>query len=316
MEVSKQYRWALFVFCFLLIAANWTCAQELFPPGDDRENFSDSSEERTTHETISPEISDQPSESSLPIGACYINYGFSLGTRGGFHYMSQKGFFQVNKDQNIGTIIDTRRDIGLDRFASDYVVGGNINLNGLRVSFDYANSNFTGDRLLSQAIIIDGVQYNAGIQLYSDIKFDWYKISVGYNVFANQYFGIGPAIRCDIIKWQYEFRGLDTATNTVTKLRESGVIGIPNGGIQVDFSFVDSFVCTFSVYGMVFRQDGIDAEQAHVSLMPRWYLNDSIFVYGEAVYEYLQLNADRKGDIVADLTFHTFYFSVGVGARF
>lgn len=306
---SSKYRWLVISILFLLA---WVTVngQELFPTSTEEENIkiaSTQSASPTPEPKITPDI-----------GACYINNGFSVGIRNGIYQLRQKGSMQWNSEDTPGngTKIDLRDDLDLDRYSTNYLFGADLHLYGFRVSFDYTRSHFSGRKELTRQITIDDTIYNAGISLASEVDFHWYKFSVGYTIWANQYIGAGPSLRMDYIKWKYDFRGTDLGTGITQKERESGELGSINPGIHVDFSFVGSFVGTFSIYALVYKQDGFKAEQAHVSFNPRLFLNDSVFLYGEFFYEYTLLEANRKQDLQGELTFHAWAASLGLGIRF
>ena len=251
-------------------------------------------------------------------GACYLNYGFSMAIKGGFRQSFLTGEGSFNNDFFTGTRLNFRRDLNLNRVSNSYVVGGNINIYSFRLGFEASHGKFTGTRLLSQSVMIEGTTFGMGTRLRSNIKFDWFRTTIGFNIYADRYFGIGPALKVDVINAKYEFKGLnqDFLTGIDVKARDSFVFALVNPGIQVDFSFSNPLVFTLAVYGIVFDASNVYIEQFYVSLSPRYYLSKSFFVFGEVAYEYLHLESGRSRDFNGNVDLHSWFASAGVGVTF
>ena len=249
-------------------------------------------------------------------GACYLNYGFSLSVKGGFRQTFLSGEGRFNDNFLIGTQINFRHDLGLDRMANGYVVGGGMNIYGFRLGFEASHGKFLGSAAINQPVTISGTTYAQGTRLRSNIKFDWFRTTIGYNIYANRYFGIGPAFKIDVIKARYEFKGINQANGLEAKERDSFLFALVNPGIQIDFSFSDPLIFTVAAYGIVFDANSVYFEQFYISLTPRYYLSKSVFIFGEVAYEYFHLKSDRSRDFNGNADVHSWFASAGVGITF
>lgn len=291
----------IFLFLFILVIALGNTATWGEEVEEENLNF----ENETIEET----------EKEIPYaGACFLNYGFSVGIKGGLRQTHIKGFASFNTGQTNGNEVDLLDDLDLNPFSNNYMIAFQMHLYGFRFAFDYSSAEFTGNtNLTTNTTILDTV-YEANTSLKSKAEIRWYRFMIGYIVYANQYFGIGPSLRIDAIEQSYSFRGVQS--DNIISEKEHITVPVAYPGIQIDFSFANSFVCTFSFYGLYFKATEIHVENAYVSLEPRWYLCENFYIFGECAYEYLKIKSETNNDVSGRIIFHSFFANVGFGLNF
>ena len=259
----------------------------------------------------------EPQEKLIPYGGvCFLNYGFSLDFHAGYRQTYQRGSGSFNDDDTLGTEINWREDLGLDRYVVGLAVGGGVSWNGFRLGFEYNRAKFEGDRILSAAVTIDSTTYAVSTRLDSEFKLDWYRLTLGATIYSNSKVGFSFDLELDAIEVSYDFRGSDPTTGTLLRESDRRIIPLAKPGFRFDFALSEPVVCTLALNGMFFRHKGVYLESIYTSFTGRWYLNKTIFVFGKAAYDFTKITSQRDDQFDGKLVFQSYFLTFGLGLNF
>jgi outer membrane protein len=101
--------------------------------------------------------------------------------KGGYLVLSPEGEFAVDSGGISGTRVDFEDDLGFDD-SEEWQGEAALSLGSFRLSGTYLPLRFSGEEILTEAIVFNGQTFGVGSEVESDIDLDYYDVSLAWHV--------------------------------------------------------------------------------------------------------------------------------------
>ncbi len=103
-------------------------------------------------------------------------------------------------------------------------------LRGQHLRFAYTPMGFDGSEVLDTAIVVDGISYDIGDLVDSDLKLDQYEISFRSEIWLGEYVSIAPLVQVSLVDASIE---IENQTLGISE-KESALLPLPYLGLRAE----------------------------------------------------------------------------------
>jgi hypothetical protein len=217
---------------------------------------------------------------------------------GGYHVQNADTIARLDANNlPIGTYVDFHDTLGGDSGTTVFRLDSIYRFNDHHaISFSWYDIKFSGSKVLDQDFTWNGVQYNIGTQVDSELKFYVYKLNYQYSLYHNEEVELGVSIGLHIMK---TFAGINATGINETGINETQNASItapmPVWGLFADYKFTPRFSTFFSYqYFFIDYQDTVRGglQDSLLGFEYRLFRNVAL----GAAYNRFNLNLKLKGD--------------------